>query len=94
MIKYSVLAIAYLFPLLAIANQLNIANIFADNMVGQWQHYTFDIDYLLSLAGGVESNATPLNIEAVLSPLTIFPAWGANQSGTIFRIDNIKYTAM
>ena len=62
--------------------------------VGQWQHYTFDIDYLLSLAGGVESNATPLNIEAVLSPLTIFPAWGANQSGTIFRIDNIKYTAM
>ncbi|WP_440876586.1 sialate O-acetylesterase [Thalassotalea sp. PLHSN55] len=60
--------------------------------VGQWQHYTFDIDYLLGLPGGVESNALPLNISAVVSPFTVFPAWGANQSGTIFRIDNIVYS--
>ena len=66
MIKYSVLAIAYLFPLLAIANQLNIANIFADNMVLQrqqpitiWGTGQPEGEVTISLAGQI--NTTQVN---------------------------------
>ncbi|WP_143869767.1 glycosyl hydrolase [Catenovulum sediminis] len=53
--------------------------------VGQWQHYTFNIDDLIAL----ENNGNPLQIDSVSSPLVIFPEWGANQKDTVFRIDNI-----
>lgn len=54
--------------------------------VGQWQHYTFSIQALAAL----ENNGTPLDLAAVSSPLVLFPKWGSNQRGTIFKIDNIS----
>lgn len=57
-------------------------------IVGEWQHYEFQVDDLAALSNG----GTPLILSAVDSPLVIFPQWGTNQAGTVFRIDNIKYT--
>ncbi|WP_448249682.1 glycosyl hydrolase [Thalassotalea agariperforans] len=59
--------------------------------LSQWQHYTFPIDELLALAGSNDVGALPLNLANVVSPLTVFPQWGDNQAGTIYRIDNIVY---
>lgn len=60
-------------------------------VVGQWQRYTFDVDYLLGLPGRSDPGATPLDLTKVVTPLVIFPQWGDNQKNTIFRIDNIRY---
>jgi|GEM_PF-1054395 len=57
-------------------------------VVGEWQHYEFLVDELAALPNG----GTPLILSAVDSPLVIFPQWGSNQAGSVFRIDNIKYT--
>lgn len=50
--------------------------------VGAWQHYTFNLDDLVSREG---SN---LDLSSLQTPLVIFPAWG-NQNGAVFRIDNV-----
>ncbi len=51
-------------------------------IVGQWQHYTFNLDDLVSRTGST------LSLSRIQTPLVIFPAWG-NQNGAIFRIDNV-----
>ncbi|WP_394203347.1 sialate O-acetylesterase [Marinagarivorans algicola] len=59
--------------------------------LGQWQRYTFDVDYLLGLPGRSDPGATPLDLAKVVSPLMVFPQWGDNQKNTVFRVDNIRY---
>ncbi len=46
---------------------------------GVWQHYTFDLDTLVSQ--GLNLNTT--------SALVIFPAWG-NQDNAVYQLDNVK----
>lgn len=50
--------------------------------VGEWQHYTFNLDDLVSREGST------LDLSSLQTPLVIFPAWG-NQNGAVFRIDNV-----
>jgi len=51
-------------------------------VVGVWQHFTFNIDDMVSRG---------LDLTSVDTPLVIFPAWG-NQDGAAFRIDNIRWS--
>lgn len=50
--------------------------------VGEWQHYTFNLDDLVAREGST------LDLARVQAPLVIFPAWG-NQTGAVFRVDNV-----
>ncbi|WP_448249711.1 hypothetical protein [Thalassotalea agariperforans] len=61
--------------------------------LGVWQTYTVDIEYLTALTGGIESNATPLNLNNIVSPVVLFPTWGNNQQGAIYQLDNVTIKA-
>ncbi len=50
---------------------------------GTWQRFSFAIDDLV---------ARGLKLDQVDAPLVIFPSWG-NQTGAIFRIDNLVISA-
>lgn len=56
-------------------------------IVGEWQTYKFNVKDLIARDNGNDS----LDITKVNSPLVIFPAYGPNQKGAEFRLDNIKY---
>ncbi len=55
--------------------------------VGEWQTYKFNVKDLIAKDNGNDS----LDITKVTSPLVIFPAYGPNQIGAEFRLDNVKY---
>ncbi len=54
-------------------------------VVGEWQHFTFNIDDLVNRSG---SN---LNLARLQTPLVIFPTWGGS-NGAVVRIDNVVLT--
>ena len=53
-------------------------------VVGKWQHYTFNVDELVSRDGST------LDLTRVFLPLAIFPSWN-NQAGAAYRLDNVVY---
>jgi beta-glucanase (GH16 family) len=48
---------------------------------GVWQHFTFNIDDLVSRG---------LDLSSVDAPLVLFPSWGS-QDGAMFRLDNVRW---
>ncbi len=55
-------------------------------VIGKWQHYTFEIDDLVSRDGST------LDLARVFLPLAIFPSWN-KQAGAVYRLDNVVYKA-
>ena len=50
--------------------------------VGAWQHYTFDLDFLVGQGMSLDD----------VSILMIFPTWGTAE-GAVVRYDNVKFVA-
>ncbi|NLS14076.1 hypothetical protein HGP28_14370 [Vibrio sp. SM6] len=53
-----------------------------------WNRISIDLD---TITATPKQSGVPFNLNSVTQPLIILPAWGEQQKGTIFKLDNIRY---